>query len=66
MKQMILEAMQIIDNMIAEYRKREKEIKKLYTDGKISNIEAVAFVTYIYEIIEKLEKTKKYLKSLKE
>lgn len=66
MNQMILEATQIIDNMIAEYY---EELKKLHDlKEKEANKEKqrtiIGLFLYINEIIDNLERIKEYLKSL--
>lgn len=67
MKQMILQAMQIIDNMIAEYY---EELKKLHDlKEKEPNEEkqraVIGLFLYVNEVIDNLERIKNYLESLK-
>lgn len=67
MKQMILEAMQIIDNMITEYY---EELKKLHDlkekePNKEKQRTIIGLFLYINEVIDNLERIKSYLESLK-
>ena len=67
MKQMILEAMQIIDNMITEYY---EELKKLHDlkekePNKEKQRTIIGLFIYINEVIDNLERIKNYLNSLK-
>lgn len=67
MKQMILEAMQIIDNMITEYY---EELKKLHDlkekePNKEKQRTIIGLFLYINEVIDNLERIKNYLNSLK-
>lgn len=64
---MILQAMQIIDNMIAEYY---EELKKLHDlKEKEPNEEkqraVIGLFLYVNEVIDNLERIKNYLESLK-
>ena len=66
MNQMILEATQIIDNMITEYY---EELKKLHDlKEKEQNEEKqrtiIGLFLYVNEVIDNLERIKGYLKSL--
>ena len=67
MNQMILQATQIIDNMIAEYY---EELKKLHDlKEKEQNEEKqrtiIGLFLYVNEVTDNLERIKNYLKSLK-
>lgn len=67
MNQMILEATQIIDNMIAEYY---EELKKLHDlkekePNEDKQRAVIGLFLYVNEVIDNLERIKGYLKSLK-
>lgn len=66
MNQMILEATQILDNMIAECREELKNLHDL--KEKEPNEEKqrtiIGLFLYVNEVIDNLERIKNYLKSL--
>ena len=67
MNQMILEATQIIDNMIAKCREELKNLhdlkEKEQNEEKQRTI--IGLFLYVNEVIDNLERIKGYLKSLK-
>ena len=68
MNQMILEATQILDNMIAEYRKKEKnlcDLKEKEPNEEKKRI-IIGLFLLVNETTENLRKIKKYLKNLEE
>ena len=66
MNEMILEATQIIDNMIAEYYEESKKLHDLKEKetNKEKQRTIIGLFLYINEIIDNLERIKGYLKSL--
>ena len=67
MNQMILETMQILDNMIAEYHEELKKIHDLKEKEPNEEKQRTIIVLFLYinEVIGNLERIKGYLESLK-
>ena len=68
MNQMILEATQILDNMIAECREELKNLHDLKEKEPNEDKQraVIGLFLYVNEVIDNLERIKGYLKSLKE
>ena len=66
MNEMILQATQIIDNMIAEYYEELKKLRDLKEkeQNKEKQRTIIGLFIYINEVIDNLERIKGYLKSL--